>query len=128
MSSVSHSEGRIKGVANEEAAFARAMDALTPDAVFDHRQLRETAALVEQGQFAPASARLQAFLKSEPQNIGGLYLAGEIAARQGGYADAEPLFARCVDLDPEFKAARFHYANVMLETGKPEGALVQAQE
>ena len=102
--------------------FARAMQALTPERSLGQPRLREAATLVERGQFGPAATILQEFLKAHPEDTSALYLAAEVAARQGRYAEAEPVLARCVELAPEFNAARFHYANAMLETGKPDGA------
>src|SRR5438552_12221815 len=99
--------------------FARAMQALTPEC---GPRLREAATLVERGQFGPAATILREFLKAHPEDTSALYLAAEVAARQGRYAEAQPVLARCVELAPEFNAARFHYANAMLETGKPDGA------
>jgi tetratricopeptide (TPR) repeat protein len=128
MSSVSNFRAQSADAASEGTVFARAMEALTPARALGDRRLRDVAALVEQGHFAPATQLLHIFLENDPQNLSGLYLSAEIAARQGRYAEAEPLLARCVEADPEFKAARFHFANAMLETGKAELALAQAEE
>jgi len=83
---------------------------------------------MDRGQFGPAARVLDDLLKGHPTDVSGLFLKAEIATRNGHYAEAEPLLARCVELDPEFNAARFHFANAMLETGKPQCALAQADE
>ena len=108
--------------------FARAMEALNPDVSLWHPGARDAAVLVQQGHFERATELLQKLLKRHPHDVSAPYLKAEIARRRGRYEEAEPLLARCVELAPEFDASRFHYANVLLEVGKPVDALAQAEE
>jgi tetratricopeptide (TPR) repeat protein len=111
----------------EESGFAEAMATLGLDRAIKPPQLRQVAVLLQQGQFASGASILQDFLKTSPDDARALCLAGDLARRQGRLVDAERLFARSVDQAPDFEAARFRYANTLLETGKPDVALTQAE-
>ena len=109
-------------------AFARAMEALTPDVMRGRPDLRPAAALISQGQLDGASQVLQQFVREHPEDESAWFLAGDIARRRERFSEAETLFARAVDLAPNFEAARFHLANVLLEIGKPGAALIRAEQ
>jgi len=108
--------------------FAQAMANLNPDPSDWAPKTREAAALIERRDFDPAVALLQDVLKQQPDDVNGLYLAAEIARRRQRLEEALYLFSRCVQLTPEFQAARFRYANTLLETGQAAAALAQAEE
>ncbi|HSC18535.1 MAG TPA: sulfotransferase [Rhizomicrobium sp.] len=108
-------------------AFARAMEALTPDVTQRRPELRPAAALMAQGHLDAAAQIVQQFVREHPENADAWFLAGDIARRRDRFSEAEPLFARGVDLAPEFEAARFHHANVLLEIGKADSALAEAE-
>ena len=114
--------------AKPKTDFARAMEALNPDVSLWHPCARDAAMLVQQGHFERATELLRELLKRHPHDVSAPYLKAEIARRRGRYGEAEPLLARCVELAPEFNAYRFHYANVLLEVGKPVDGLTQAEE
>ena len=112
--------------AGKKTSYTRAMEALNPDVSLEEPRLREAAALVRRGHFESAASLAQALLNSEPQNVQALFLKADIARRKGWYRDAEQGFARCTELASDFEAARFHYANILLEVSKAEEALVNA--
>lgn len=110
-----------------QTAYERAMAALHPDVSVRQPKLREAVLLVRNGQLEAAAQRAQAFLNQHPDDSDALFLLGDLARRAQQYKQAESLFARCVELAPENRAARFHQANALLETGRPEAALEQAE-
>jgi tetratricopeptide (TPR) repeat protein len=111
----------------EEAAFERAMATVSPDVSAKRRDLHDVVLLARQGQLNSAATLLRQRLGTNPDDPEALFLLGDIARRQSRFADAEALFARCVELAPRFDAARFHYANVLLEIAKAAAAQAQAE-
>jgi tetratricopeptide (TPR) repeat protein len=103
------------------------MAALHPDVSARQPKLREAVLLVHNGQLEAAAQRAHAFLERHPDDSDAVFLLGDIARRAQRYAQAESLFARCVKLAPDDCVARFHHANTLLETGRPEAALEQAE-
>ncbi|HEX3944803.1 MAG TPA: sulfotransferase [Rhizomicrobium sp.] len=101
---------------------------MQPDVATKRPDLRNAALLARQGQFEPAAALLRQFLGSHPDDADAFFLLGDIMGRQRRFAEAEPLLAWCVELKPNFDAARFHHANALLEIGQAKQALTQAQE
>jgi tetratricopeptide (TPR) repeat protein len=89
--------------------------------------LREAAALVEKGRFGPATQMLRDFINAHPQNANALFLLAETARKMGSIGDTETLLARCVGLAPDFAAARYAYATVLLLANKPEAAFAQSE-
>src|SRR5207247_1804791 len=57
-----------------------------------------------------------------------LKLAADVELQLRGPAAAEPLLARCLELQPEFPAARLRYATILLIQGKSRLALAQTDE
>jgi tetratricopeptide (TPR) repeat protein len=108
-------------------AYERTMAALNPDVSARRPELREAALLARNGQLEAAAQRVQAFLTRHPEDGDALFLLADLARRAQRYTQSESLFARCVDLAPENRVARFHHANMLLETGRPEAALEHAE-
>lgn len=117
--------GSARGTIDE---FRNAADALRPDRSRFDRRLREAAAFLEGDRIALATKLLEEFLENHPRDLNALYLMAECAIRQGRNTDTEILLARCVELAPEFIAARFRYANALLQANKPEAALAEAEQ
>src|SRR3954453_17586261 len=92
-----------------QTAYERAMAALHPDVSVKQPKLRDAVLLVRSGQLEAAAQRTQAFLRQHPDDTDALSLLGELARRAQRYAQAESLFARCVDLAPEDRIPRFHH-------------------
>lgn len=111
-----------------QTSFERAWAALTPDVSAWHPQARAAAQHLERQDFDAARPILRGHLSAHPHDPHGLYLGAELARQIGNRNEAEYLFSQCVTHAPEFHAARFHQANMLLETGKPDAALVRAGE
>ncbi|HWU70720.1 MAG TPA: sulfotransferase, partial [Pseudoxanthomonas sp.] len=59
--------------------------------------------------------------------VAAIRMLAELAARLGRYEDAEHLLARCLELAPNFHAARQNYALVLYRSNQPERALAEAE-
>jgi tetratricopeptide (TPR) repeat protein len=110
----------------DEDAFAAAAAALHRDVRLHHPALREAAALMSKGQPGPASTQLQEFLKAHPSDTHARYLLADIALRQGRNGAAAELLSQCVQLAPDFNAARFSFANALIRLSRGEEALREA--
>ncbi|HWE05352.1 MAG TPA: tetratricopeptide repeat protein, partial [Rhizomicrobium sp.] len=83
-----------------------------------HPALREAGEALRANRNEAAERTLLRFLDRHPDNVDGLYLMAEAAARSGRFADSERLLARSIEREPAFDAARFAYAKVLHEQGK----------
>jgi tetratricopeptide (TPR) repeat protein len=108
--------------------FERAARALHPDRSRFHPRLHDAIAQLEHKRFAIASKLLDEYLRDHPRDANARYLQAETAMRQGRVGEVEALLARCVKLAPDFRAARFRFANTLLQANKPEAALAEAEE
>lgn len=108
--------------------FERAAEALRPGRLLPHPRLREAAVFFDEKRFGLATQSLREFLKEHPRDASALLIMAEIAAGQGQNAHAETLLAQCLELAPDFTAARYRYANILLQVSKPAEALIEAEE
>lgn len=106
--------------------FAKAAESLRPRQPLRHPRLREAAALLDDNRSGPAAKLLREFLNGHPRDATALHLLAETAMRQGRSEEAEAVLAQCLDLSPDSLAARFSYANTLLQLRKPEAALREA--
>lgn len=90
--------------------------------------LRDAMTAYRESRFDDACAILIEHLKENPNDVNALKLMGEIALKSGRMLRAEELFKRCVDLAPNFTAARFRYATVLMTQNKPQEAIDQVDE
>jgi len=109
--------GDTKGT---EAAFAEHARALVTDPA-----LKGAADALFHGRVADAERRLRVQLTRDPSNAEALRLLAEAVARRGRDSDAEPLLARCLEIDPSHDGARFSYATVLFRLQKGAEALAQ---
>ncbi|MEO0399739.1 MAG: sulfotransferase [Pseudomonadota bacterium] len=66
-------------------------------------------------------------LKRDPLNVNAICMLADIGIRVGAFGDAEKLLQRCLDLAPDFRRARGHYANVLFKRQKYEDAITQLE-
>jgi tetratricopeptide (TPR) repeat protein len=85
--------------------------------------LVRAAELVVQGKLAEAETRCREYLRHSPDDVDALRLLAEVATRIGVFDDAERLFARCIELAPNFHFARAGYAHVLMKQGKFQQSL-----
>ncbi len=105
-----------------ETAYAQHIKA----SVNDPRLIEAASALCE-NRLAVAERLLRKFLGENPTDVAAIRMLAEVAARLGRYDDAEKLLARCLELAPDFDAARHNYAGVLNRANKPAEALAQAE-
>jgi predicted Zn-dependent protease len=109
-------------VPGAEAAYAEHHLAAVTDPA-----LKPAARALYGGQVAEAEALLRAHLATRLNDQTATRLLGEAYLRQGRYPDAEVLFARCLELDPEHDGARFSYADALFRQQKAADALPQVE-
>ena len=107
--------------AGADAAYGRQILASAKDP----RLLEAGRALVA-NRLAVAERILREFLKAHPTDVAAIRMLAEVGARLGRYEDAENLLARCLELAPNFRAARQNYATVLYRQNKAAEAIMQA--
>lgn len=106
-----------------DAARARYLKTATKDP-----QLLKCAAALVENNLPEADALLRAHLQRAPNDVAGLRMLAEVAARLRRYGDAQELLERCLKLSPSFDAARHNYAVVLNRQGKAAAALPEVQK
>ena len=92
----------------------------------DPRLLEAAAALVENN-LPVAEFRLKAHLKQHPTDVAALRMLAEVAARLRRYSDAEELLRYCLELAPNFDAARYNLAVVLNRLPRGVEALLEIE-
>jgi len=87
--------------------------------------LIEAARALCEDRLAIAERLLKAHLMKAPSDVAAIRMLGEVAARLGRSEDAEMLFARALELEPGFTAARHNYATMLHRQNKSAAALEQ---
>jgi tetratricopeptide (TPR) repeat protein len=109
-------------VAGAQAAYDRMLCAVIPSA-----QLRQPALDLAEGRLAAARDTSRAVLQREPTDLAAAHLLGEVLARAGDLAAAEPLLAHVVVAAPGLNLARLAYVLLLQRVGKTEAALTALQ-
>lgn len=113
----------IEDQANAQNAYAQHVRY----SVHDPELLTAAVALTENN--IPVAERvLKQYLQKTPTDVVAIRMLAEVAARLGRNEDAEMLLERCMQIAPNFKEAKQHYALVLHRTNKPELALLQVDE
>ena len=89
-------------------------------------QLQQAAQALAGNRLAVAERLLKPFLKRQPGNVAALRMLAEVAGRLARYDDAEVLLARCLELAPNFAAARHNHALVLYRQNRPSEAIAEA--
>jgi tetratricopeptide (TPR) repeat protein len=92
-----------------------------------HPELVEAVKLLREGKLAKAERLTRDLLKQHPTDVSCIRVLSDIGVQLGQLNDAALLLERCLELAPEFHAARHSYALVLLRQQKPEAALVEAE-
>ena len=88
----------------------------------DPRLLDADSALRE-NRIKEAEALLRQHLQEDPTDVAAMRMLAEVALRVGQKVDAGNLLARCLELAPNYTAARYNYATVLREQMRPADAL-----
>ena len=105
-------------VAGAQAAYDRMLCAVIPNP-----QLRQPALDLAEGRLLAARETLRVILQRDPTELAAAHLLGEVLARLGDLAAAEPLLAHVVAAAPGLNLARLAYALVLQRLGKAQAAL-----
>jgi tetratricopeptide (TPR) repeat protein len=88
-------------------------------------QLKEAAEWLRRKEPETAESLLAKHLKRNPDDPAALNLMAQACYALGQKEKAEELFAQCVELAPDFVAARYEYANTLFQLNKTSLALAQ---
>ena len=84
-------------------------------------------ALFSDGELSAAEALVRPFLLKNPTHIEGMRLLARIGIARQVFDDAEVLLAAVLDLAPDYRMARFEYAQVLLDRHKYAQAIQQLE-
>ena len=93
-----------------------------------HPELVEAVKLLREGKLGKAERIVRELLKEYPVDVSAIRVLADIGIKVGQLKDAQHLLERCLELAPDFHAARHSYALVLMRLQKPEAALVQAEK
>lgn len=105
-----------------ERALARQLRASTHDPL-----LIEAATALSENRLGEAERLLRERLKADAGDVAAIRMLAETGARLGRYADAEALLTRCMELAPNFAAARHNLATMLYRQNKNLEALAQIE-
>lgn len=104
-----------------EAAYAEYFNLTVGDP-----RLREAFAAFRDNRLERAGNLLRERLVADPRNVTALKLLAEIALRAQDYETAEARLSRCLEIAPDFGAARHRLASVYLTQGKLQNAIAES--
>ena len=83
--------------------------------------------LYSDGEWARAEAVIRPFLLRHPQHVEAMRLLGRIGLELDVLDDAEFLLETVLELDPDYRAARYDYVRVLLKRHKHAGAMTELE-
>jgi len=93
-----------------------------------HPELVEAIKLLRAGKAGKAEHIVRELLKKFPADVTAIRVLADIGFKLGQLEDASHLLERCLELAPDFHAARHKYAMVLLRRQKPELAMREADK
>jgi tetratricopeptide (TPR) repeat protein len=119
--------GHQLAVAGDEqgsrAAFQRHFELSTA-----HPELVEAIKLLGDGKLGKAERIVRELLKRHPTDVNAIRVLADIGIKLGKFEDASHLLERCLELAPDFHAARHSYAAALMRMQKPEAAIHEAEK
>ncbi len=88
-------------------------------------ELVQVAAHIAAGRYGVAEGLCRNYLKENPADVSAIRMLGEIGLELGALVDAQNLLERCLELAPDYAAARFSYASVLYKRHRNTEALEQ---
>ena len=104
-------------------AFARHFELSTP-----HPELAEAHRLLHEGKQGQAERIVRDLLKKYPAEVTAIKVLSDIGVKMGQLKDASHLLERCLELAPNYHAARHSYAIVLMRRQMPEAAIDEAEK
>ncbi|MBT8075555.1 MAG: sulfotransferase [Gammaproteobacteria bacterium] len=92
-----------------------------------HPELVEAVELLRDGKLGKAERIVRDLLKEYPLDVSAMRVLADIGLKMGQLKDACHLLERCLELAPDFHAARHSYAMVLVRQQKAEAALREAE-
>jgi tetratricopeptide (TPR) repeat protein len=92
-----------------------------------HPELVEAVELLRDGKLGKAERIVRDLLKRYPLDVSAIRVLADIGLKVGQLKDACHLLERCLELAPDFHAARHSYALVLIRLHRPEDALREAE-
>jgi tetratricopeptide (TPR) repeat protein len=93
-----------------------------------HPELIEAVTLLREGKLGKAERIVRELLKKFPADITAIRVLADIGFKMGHLKDASLLLERCLELAPDFHAARHSYALILIRQQKPEAAVHEAEK
>ena len=93
-----------------------------------HPELVEAVRLLREGKLGKAERIVRDLLKKYPLDVSAIRVLADIGFKLGQIEDASNLLQRCLELAPDFHAARHSYARVLVRQQKPEAALKETEK
>jgi tetratricopeptide (TPR) repeat protein len=93
-----------------------------------HPELVEAVKLLRENKLAKAEKIVRELLKKYPVDVSAIRVLADIGVRLGQLKDASNLLERCLELAPDFHAARHSYATLLVRLQKPEAAMSEAEK
>jgi tetratricopeptide (TPR) repeat protein len=91
-------------------------------------RLQQIASDLRGGRAESAQEALRGYLSTQPDDADALCLEAQTAERLGRRSEAASRFARCLELAPDFAAARYHYASLLLRLHHYEPASREVEQ
>jgi len=93
-----------------------------------HPELIEASKLLRDGKQGKAERIVRDLLKKYPTDVSAIKMLSDIGLKMGQLKDASHLLERCLELAPNYHAARHSYAIVLMRQQKPEAAIDEAEQ
>lgn len=93
-----------------------------------HPELVVAVDYLRQGKLGKAEPIVRDILKKHPTDVTAIRVLADLGFKMGHLKDACHLLERCLELTPDFHAARHSYAMILMRRQKPEAALEQAEK
>ena len=93
-----------------------------------HPELVEAVKLLRDGKLGKAEQIVRDLLKEYPTDVTAIRVLADIGIKVGHLQDASNLLERCLELAPDFHAARHSYSMVLMRLQKPEAALREVEK
>jgi len=104
-------------------AFRRHFELSTP-----HQELVEAGKLLRKGEQGKAETIVRDLLKKHPTDVSAIKMLADIGIKMGQASEARDLLERCLELSPNFHAARHAYAMALMRQQEPEAAIDEAEK
>jgi tetratricopeptide (TPR) repeat protein len=93
-----------------------------------HPELLDAMKLMREGKLGKAEQIVRDVLKKYPTDVTAIRMLADIGYKIGHLKDASLLLERCLELAPDFHAARHSYAMILMRLQQPEPAIRETEK